>query len=438
MEHVLGLIYQDLKTPIEKRVIFRDEATVRYSAELGRELKALQLELTARKIYQSGERWDALTAIWDTCLVNEQEREQFRSAVDQDDTTFSEKLERIQAEIETCRVRFSRSNAVYKLMMTRSKHIERMKSFEHSASDPKRLFRSSFQLVEEEKFRRRAYPTLLKLERTLLEAIDAFEKENGERFMYEGVPYYDTLQSEIEKRHVNETVFAKFTPVIAAPTRSQTIQIMGRPVSPISKSSLSVPKSKPSQNSRNQSSATRSAETRRSNTLPDQTTSSKTSQKSNKSSKHEEDTNSNDVMSSLKPYLHSHQRETSGASTLSLSSTHSLKSKSSASSLTMTSAPVSASNSPKIEVVNHNGSYFTSFNTSTTNLSTSSVLSASSSSSSLSSLMSIPSVQVQPLPVSPKQELKTLSKSPSGVSINSTSLKPSTARSLSPGKRVGV
>ena len=51
-----------------------------------------------------------------------------------------------------------------------------MIAFEQTASDPKRLFQSSFQLVEEEKFRRRAYPTLLKLENTLLEAIMKFEK----------------------------------------------------------------------------------------------------------------------------------------------------------------------------------------------------------------------------------------------------------------------
>lgn len=51
-----------------------------------------------------------------------------------------------------------------------------MIAFEHTASDPKRLFQPSFQLVEEEKFRRRAYPALLKLESTLVEAIEKFER----------------------------------------------------------------------------------------------------------------------------------------------------------------------------------------------------------------------------------------------------------------------
>ncbi|KAF9897556.1 hypothetical protein BX616_005366, partial [Lobosporangium transversale] len=33
MEHILSLIYQDLRIPEEKRVVFRNEATVKYAAE---------------------------------------------------------------------------------------------------------------------------------------------------------------------------------------------------------------------------------------------------------------------------------------------------------------------------------------------------------------------------------------------------------------------
>ncbi|KAF9115212.1 carboxypeptidase C prc1 [Mortierella sp. AM989] len=476
MEHVLGLIYQDLRTPVDKRVAFRNETTVKYAAEvpnnlivneagfyfpstLGRELKALQLELTARKFYQAGELWNALVTVWDTCLVTKPEREQFKSAIEQDDVTFSEKLERIQTEMETCRVRFSKSSVVYKLMMTRSNHIERMKNFEHSASDPKRLFQSSFQLVEEEKFRRRAYPTLLKFERTLIEAIESFEREHGEHFMYEGVPYLETLQAEIEKRHVNETVFAKFTPVIAAPTRSQTIQIMGRPASPISTPPLSTPVSRPSQSSRNLLSSTRSLESSRRSTVqataatplpsspPSHGTNAGRSKDHQKFNSQEGDINSNDVMQSLKPYLLSHQRDTSAASTTSLGSSHSLKSKISNSSLSMTSTSASvsasASNSPLTEIANNTNSYFTSF-TSTTSPSTPSALSPSSSSSSLSSLISL----AQSLPIPPKQDMKShqqerhsLSsniKSSPGMPGQSTGLKSSIARSqTSPGRRVG-
>ncbi|KAF9354543.1 carboxypeptidase C prc1, partial [Mortierella sp. AD094] len=458
MEHVLGLIYQDLRTPIDKRVTFRNEATVKYAAELGRELKALQLELAARKAYQSGERWNALVAVWDTCLVSEQERERFRSTIDQDagkDPNSNRELPSPILEVQ---------RGVQVDDGAKQPH----RAFEHSASDPKRLFQSSFQLVEEEKFRRRAYPTLLKLERTLIESIETFEKDHGEPFMYDGVPYLETLQAEIDKRHVNETVFAKFTSVIAAPTRSQTIQIMGRPVSPIPTPSLPAPVPRASQNSRNLLPSTRSVESnRRSNTLPAQTPAAQSSASSlpnheanmertkdnEKSGSHEEDVNHNGFMPYLKPYFLSHQRETSAASTTSLGSSYSLKSKSSNSSLTITSASASVSastsNSPLTEVANNTSSYFTSFTSSTTSPSTPSALSSSSSSSSLSSLISGPSVLAQPQPVSPKQDLKShqqerpsLSSSlklPPGVSGNSTSLKSSMTRSqMSPGRRVGV
>lgn len=40
------------------------------------------------------------------------------------DLNFIEKLDRIQSEIENCRVRYSKSSAVYRLMITRRNHIE--------------------------------------------------------------------------------------------------------------------------------------------------------------------------------------------------------------------------------------------------------------------------------------------------------------------------
>ncbi|KAK3828254.1 MAG: microtubule associated protein-domain-containing protein [Benniella sp.] len=276
MEHALGQIYQDLGKPLDKRIGFRNEGTVRYAAELGRELKALQSELEARKLYLSGERWDALTAVWDMFLVSEQEREDFRSSVEQADVTFPEKLERIQSEIENCRVRFSKSEAVYKLMITRRKHIEEMISFEQRASDPQRLFQPSFQLVEEEKSRKRAYVLLLKLEGSLIDMLEKFESEHGEPFMYEGVRYLEILQAEIDERYVNETAFAKFSSVIAAPSKSQTIKIMGSAISPMPVPSIPA-RAPRSTNSTSRTPSSRSLESssRRSSTLPVQPSSTR-------------------------------------------------------------------------------------------------------------------------------------------------------------------
>ncbi|KAF9938465.1 carboxypeptidase C prc1 [Mortierella alpina] len=396
VEHMLRVIYQDLDTPESKRVVFRKEASVKYSAELGRELKSLQQELEARKLYLSGERWTALAAVWDSCLVSELEREAFKAAVDADDVAFVEKLTRIQSEIDNCHSRFSRSGDVYKLMMTRSSHIERMIAFEHTAKDPKRLFQASFRLVDEDKFRRKAYPTLLNLEEKLLKAIEKFEGEQGETFLYEGVPYLETLQKEIDNRHVNETVFAKFTPKIAAPTRSQTIEIMGRPISPIPAVSKTATVRSTSSTS---SIRISTGGPRRFNTTPMQSLAPSSAQKGPVPPEKELPKASVDQETALSPTLRSlllsHQRDgPSAALKPSAGFTRSLKSKSSLSSLSVasTSASVSASasatNSPLADLAHSTGtSYFASMSpTISTNANTASTTPLSSSPSSPSSM----------------------------------------------------
>lgn len=85
--------------------------------------------------------------------------------------------------------------------------IQRMKDFERTASDPARLFRSSFQLNQEERFRKNAFPTLLTMEKRLVADLMAFESETNESFIYQGHSYLQTLQADISGRYVNETVF---------------------------------------------------------------------------------------------------------------------------------------------------------------------------------------------------------------------------------------
>lgn len=84
--------------------------------------------------------------------------------------------------------------------------LDKMTEFEKIASDPKRLFKSSFQLNSEEKFRNNAYPSLLKMEESILELIEKFEKNYG-TFEYNGEEYKTALKYEIENRIINRTVF---------------------------------------------------------------------------------------------------------------------------------------------------------------------------------------------------------------------------------------
>lgn len=82
----------------------------------------------------------------------------------------------------------------------------RMTEFEVLASDPRRLFKSSFQLNTEEKFRNSAYPSLLKIEEALFDRIDFFEESYGP-FVHDGIPYKAILKHEIDNRIINRTVF---------------------------------------------------------------------------------------------------------------------------------------------------------------------------------------------------------------------------------------
>lgn len=84
--------------------------------------------------------------------------------------------------------------------------LQKMTEFEKIASDPKRLFKSSFQLNTEEKFRNTAYPSLLKLEENIFECIDSYEKSFG-KFYFGGEEYKTNLKAEIDNRIINRTVF---------------------------------------------------------------------------------------------------------------------------------------------------------------------------------------------------------------------------------------
>ncbi|KAL6122024.1 hypothetical protein NUSPORA_00978 [Nucleospora cyclopteri] len=85
------------------------------------------------------------------------------------------------------------------LLERRAKLLNSMAEFEEVASDPKRLFKSSFQLNQEERFRKTALPTLLKLEGELFKQLELYESELEQLKLY--------LKTEIEKRVINKSVF---------------------------------------------------------------------------------------------------------------------------------------------------------------------------------------------------------------------------------------
>lgn len=86
-----------------------------------------------------------------------------------------------------------KGKALMALMQERKDLIQKMIDFEKKASDPKRLFQASFQLLEEEKWRNSCLPRLLKLDRDLIRAIQEFEKLAGKPVMFGEKRYLDTL-----------------------------------------------------------------------------------------------------------------------------------------------------------------------------------------------------------------------------------------------------
>lgn len=97
-------------------------------------------------------------------------------------------------------------NEIVECLNKRKELLTKMTEFEVLASDPKRLFKSSFQLISEEKFRNSAYPSLLKIEEALFDKIDAYEENYG-AFIFEEKLYKSALKNEIDNRIINRTVF---------------------------------------------------------------------------------------------------------------------------------------------------------------------------------------------------------------------------------------
>ncbi|EOB14593.1 hypothetical protein NBO_23g0001 [Nosema bombycis CQ1] len=92
------------------------------------------------------------------------------------------------------------------LIQKRDELLVSMNEFEKIASDPRRLFKSSFQLLREEKFRKTAFPSLLKIEDELFKILAKYKEKFGE-FMKNDKPYELTLKEEIEGRIINKNVF---------------------------------------------------------------------------------------------------------------------------------------------------------------------------------------------------------------------------------------
>jgi hypothetical protein len=115
-------------------------------------------------------------------------------------------IEQMRAEIEALEAKKELFMSICSLIDRRRELLERMSEFEKIASDPRRLFKSSFQLLSEEKFRNSAFPSLIKIEESLFSLLAEYEERFGV-FVRDSVRYREALKNEIDNRIVNKTVF---------------------------------------------------------------------------------------------------------------------------------------------------------------------------------------------------------------------------------------
>ncbi|KAI8910441.1 hypothetical protein EDD86DRAFT_270030, partial [Gorgonomyces haynaldii] len=116
-------------------------------------------------------------------------------------------IPKLEQEIKRLQTILLKSKSILDVHQQRQDLLLKMQNFEKTASDPKRLFRPSFQLLEEEKFRKTCYPTLLKLESQLFQLLDKYQQDMGEHFCLGSHDFKLLLEQEIKSRFVNESVF---------------------------------------------------------------------------------------------------------------------------------------------------------------------------------------------------------------------------------------
>ncbi|KAJ3061160.1 hypothetical protein HDU98_002951 [Podochytrium sp. JEL0797] len=200
--------------------------------DLGRveELSLLAVELRRRWRVAMQETVDKLladlTILWDKCHIPAEQPTSFLAQFTPETLYSPLSIHPLTLELMSLQERYELEEPIYRVIQQRADLLSKMREFEVSASDPKRLFRSSFQLVEEERFRKTCVPSLLKLEEELKKIVLVYEHEQHRRFDFEGVPFLAKLDQEITSRFINESIFVFNTS--AAPTHPRSTLTPGR------------------------------------------------------------------------------------------------------------------------------------------------------------------------------------------------------------------
>ncbi|KAJ3125484.1 hypothetical protein HK098_000243 [Nowakowskiella sp. JEL0407] len=199
------MFWDQLETPLSERYELKmDLGKYREYKDLRDKLQILWSDHMADTV---NKLLDELTALWDLCDVDELERQRTLSQISTDDFYSPMTVEYFKEEISKLRTLNERRQFVLEMVEERKQFIQKIIEFEQSASDPKRLFKSSFQLNEEERFRKTCFPTLLKMEDVLKLTIVEYENETGRYLTSNGVRVLDAINQEIHDRFISEGIY---------------------------------------------------------------------------------------------------------------------------------------------------------------------------------------------------------------------------------------
>ncbi|KAJ3062169.1 carboxypeptidase C prc1, partial [Podochytrium sp. JEL0797] len=199
-------LWDQLSIPEKDRVaLVEDVSKMKEYTSIADKLRKKWSETKKLEIDQTVAR---LKAVWLECAVGRQEQESFwnRCKPIYSPTALSEMLK----EIANANLRRERVMKISKLIQERKEFIQKLIEFEKAAQDPSRFSGSSIRLLEEEKFRKSALPSLKKMENGIRKQLNEYEEVSEYAFSVDGQPYIEILDNEVKDRLSNTSVLVFF------------------------------------------------------------------------------------------------------------------------------------------------------------------------------------------------------------------------------------
>ncbi|KAI8335085.1 microtubule associated protein-domain-containing protein [Chlamydoabsidia padenii] len=200
-------LWEELKVPDDKRCTIHYSLNMDNLINLQKNFKEMKTIVRAMTDEYLETIWQDLVQLWDKCLLTQDERDEFMSALYDKANTMDTVHHIVDKHMSYLKHIQSSCHTVASIMKDRKDLIQKMIDFETSASDPKRLFQASFRLMEEERWRKTCFPTLLHLDDLLIKAVQEYERISEKHFMVGNKRYLDVLMDDISDRTTNQTFF---------------------------------------------------------------------------------------------------------------------------------------------------------------------------------------------------------------------------------------